>query len=213
MFSGKRFFTKKRIKFILRRMILPILFIYIGVGTIATVRNMSIKNNAYAAILLSDYAIWEYDYWASPCAFLGAYIPWTYYFNNRDMKVKWFLRAKSIDLEKVIRDKDCQSIVLVGHGSLNCWQATDMLVSNLEVSNMVKGVPKKTGEWMQLSCAEEDETPVKKGELGMERKETVYTYSKSINIYILVTDALFGFKYLKSLNQERTPDTGRGFNT
>jgi hypothetical protein len=201
MFSGKRFFTKKRIKFILRWMILPFLLIYIGVGTIATIRNMSIKNKEYAAILLSDYAISEYDYWASPCAFLGAYIPWTYYFNNRDMKVKWFPRAKSIDLEKVIQDKDCQSIVLVGHGSLNCWQATDMLVSNLEVSQMVKGVPKKTGEWMQLSCAEEDEFPVKMGELVMAKKERVYTYSKSINAYTLVTDALSGFKYLKSLDR------------
>ena len=201
MLFGKRFFTKKRIKFILRRIILPLLLIYIGVGMIATIRNMSIKNTEYAAILLSDYAIWEYDYWASPCSFLGAYIPWTYYFNNRDMKVKWFFRAKSIDLEKVIQDKDCQSIVLVGHGSLNCWQATDMLVSNLEVSHMVKGIPKKTGEWMQLSCAEEDEFPVKMGELVMEKKERVYTYSKSINAYILVTDALFGFKYLKFLSQ------------
>jgi len=185
----------------LRRIILPLLLIYIGVGMIATIRNMSIKNNEYAAILLSDYAIWEYDYWASPCSFLGAYIPWTYYFNNRDMKVKWFFRAKSIDLEKVIQDKDCQSIVLVGHGSLNCWQATDMLVSNLEVSAMVKGAPKKTGEWMQLSCGVEDAFPEKMGELVMEKKERVYTYSKSINAYILVTDALFGFKYLKSLSQ------------
>ena len=201
MLFGKRFFTKKRIKFILRRIILPLLLIYIGMGMIATIRNMSIKNNEYAAILLSDYAIWEYDYWASPCAFLGAYIPWTYYFNNRDMKVKWVFRAKSIDLEKVIKDKDCQSIVLVGHGSLNCWQATDMLVSNLEVSAMVKGAPKKTGEWMQLSCGVEDAFPEKMGESVMEKKERVYTYSKSINAYILVTDALFGFKYLKSLSQ------------
>ncbi len=201
MFSGKRFFTKKRIKFILRSIILPLFLIYVGVGMIATIRNMSIKNDAYAAILLSDYAIGEYDYWASPCAFVGAYIPWTYYFNNRDMKVKWFLRAKGIDLEKVIRDRDCQSIVLVGHGSLNCWQATDMLVSNLEVSNMVKGIPKKTGEWMQLSCGVEDAYPVRMGELVMEKKERVYTYSKPVTSYILVTDALFGFKYLKSLNQ------------
>ena len=201
MFSGKRFFTKIRIKFILRRIIFPLLLIYIGVGMIATIRNMSIKNHEYAAVLLSDYAIWEYDYWASPCAFLGAYIPWTYYFNNRDMKVKWVFRAKSIDLGKVIQDKDCQSIVLVGHGSLNCWQATDRLVSNLEVSDMVKGVPKKTGEWMQLSCGVEDAFPVRMGELVMEKKEKVYTYTKSINAYTLVTDALFGFKYLKSLNQ------------
>jgi hypothetical protein len=195
MLSKKRFFTRKRIKFILRRILLPFLLIYIGVGMIATIRNMSIKNHEYAAILLSDYAIWEYDYWASPCAFLGAYI------NNRDMKVKWFLRAKGTDLEKVIHDKDCQSIVLVGHGSLNCWQATDRLVSNSEVSDMAKGVPKKTGEWLQLSCGVEDVFPVRMGELVMEKKERVYTYSKGITIYILVTDALFGFNYLKSLSQ------------
>jgi hypothetical protein len=35
----------------------------------------------------------------------------------------------------------------------------------------------------------------------MEKKERVYTYSKAITSYILVTDALFGFKYLKSLKQ------------
>jgi hypothetical protein len=115
--------------------------------------------------------------------------------------VKWFFRAKSTDLEKVIQDRNCQSIVLVGHGSLNCWQATDMLVSNLEVSNMVKGIPKKTGEWMQLSCGVEDVFPERMGELVMEKKERVYTYYKSITSYILVTDALFGFKYLKSLSQ------------
>jgi len=39
------------------------------------------------------------------------------------------------------------------------------------------------------------------GELVMGKKEKVFTYSKSITSYILVTDALFGFKYLKSLNQ------------
>jgi hypothetical protein len=200
MLSGKSFFTKKRTQFILRKIILPLLLIYVGMGTIATIRNISIKNKEYAAILLSDYATWEYDYWASPSAFLGAYIPWTYYFNNRGMKVKWFLRAKSTVLQKVIQDKDCQSIVLVGHGSLNCWQATDRLVSNLEVSDMVKGIPKKKGEWMQLSCGVEDVYPVRMGELVMEKKERVYTYSKSINAYILVTDALFGFKHLKSLS-------------
>jgi hypothetical protein len=54
---------------------------------------------------------------------------------------------------------------------------------------------------MQLSCGVEDAFPVRMGELVMEKKEKVYTYSKSINAYTLVTDALFGFKYLKSLNQ------------
>lgn len=203
MLFGKRVLTKQRMKFILRKIILPFFLIYIGVGAVATLRNMSIKNNAFAAVLLSDYAFWEYDYWASPCAFLGAYIPWTYYFNNRGVKVKWFFRARSNDLEKVIQDKDCQSIVLVGHGSLDCWQATDMLVTNLEVEKMMKGVQKKRGEWLQLSCGVKDAFPMRMGELVMQNREEVYTYPGSVNVYTFVTDAFFGFKYLKFLNRKR----------
>jgi hypothetical protein len=75
MLSGKPFFTKKRIKFILRSVILPLFAIYIGLAIITTIRDMTTKSNEYAAVLLSDHAITKYDYWASPSAFLGAYIP------------------------------------------------------------------------------------------------------------------------------------------
>jgi hypothetical protein len=34
------------------------------------------------------------------------------------------------------------------------------------------------------------------GELVMEKKERVYTYSKPLTSYILVTDALFGFRFV-----------------
>jgi hypothetical protein len=201
MLSGKPFFTKERIHFILRRIVLPFLAIYTGIAVITAIRDMSINNDEYAAVLLSDYAFWQYDYWASPCAFLGSYIPWSYYFNNRNMKVKWFFRAKSNDLEEVIKDKDCQSIVLVGHGDIDSWQATDMEVSNSVVAKMMKGVPKKRGEWLQLSCDGESKFFMKIGELVMEDKKKVYTYSKSVTTYIFVFDALSGFKYLKSLNR------------
>jgi hypothetical protein len=201
MLSGKPFFTKERIRFIFRKIILPLLLIYIGLGIISTIRNMNIRNHEYAAVLLSDYAFWQYDYWASPCAFLGAYIPWTHYFNNRNMKVKWFFRAKSHDLENVINDKDCQSIVLVGHGDIDSWQATDMEVSNSVVAKMMKDVPKKRGEWLQLSCGGESKFFMKMGELVMEDKKKVYTYSKSVTTYIFVFDALSGFRYLKSLKR------------
>jgi hypothetical protein len=110
------------------------------------------------------------------------------------MRVKWFLRAKGKDLEKVIKDKDCQNIVLVGHGSKNNWQATDTEVTNVEVAKIMRGMPKKKGEWLQLTCGVEDFSPVKMGELVMER-EQVYTYGKAVNTYVFVTDALFGFKY------------------
>ena len=197
---GEPFFTRKRIVFFLRRIALPFAMIYLGVALIATVRDMSIKNDEYAAVMLSDHAISDYDYWASPCAFVGAYIPWTYYFNNQNMKVKWFFRAKSKDLEKAIKDPKCQSIVLVGHGSKNNWRATDADISNIEVIEMMRGVSKKKGEWLQLTCGVDDIFPVKMGELVME-KERVYTYGKAVTTYIFVTDALFGFRYLKHVKQ------------
>jgi hypothetical protein len=200
MLSDMPFFTKERIQFILRRIVLPFFALYSVLAVITAVRDINIKSNQYAAVLLSDYAFWQYDYWASPCAFLGSYIPWSYYFNNRNMKVKWFFRAKSNDLEEVIKDKGCQSIVLVGHGDIDSWRATDKEVSNSVVAKMMKGVPKKKGEWLQLSCGEESKLFMKMGELVMEDKKKVYTYSKSVTTYIFVFDALSGFRYLKSLN-------------
>jgi len=198
---GEPFFTKKRITFILRRIILPLVTIYIGVAIVATIRDINIKNDEYAAVLLSDHAITQYDYWASPSAFLGSYISWTYYFNNRNMKTKWFLRAKSTDFERVVKDKKCQSIVLVGHGSKNCWQATDTEVTNIEVEKMMKGLPKKKGEWLQLTCGVEDFTPVKMGVLVME-KDKVHTYDSVVTTYMFVADAIFGFKYMKHINRQ-----------
>jgi hypothetical protein len=198
LLSGKPFFTKPRIKFILRRIILPFFAIYTGIAVITAIRDMSISNDEYAAVLLSDYALTKYDYWASPSAFLGSYLSWSCYFNNRNMKVRWFLRATSKDLKKVIKDKDCQSIVIVGHGSLNIWQATDMVVSNLEVEEMMNGVQKKKGEWLQLTCGVKDFSPIKMGELVME-KERVYTYGNAVTTYVFVADAIFGFKYLKNI--------------
>lgn len=198
LLSGKPFFlTKPKIKFFFRYILLYVLIIHISLGVIATVRNLTLRSKEYGAVLISDYAITRNDYWASPLAFFGAYPYWTFYFNNRGLKIKWFLRAKSTDLAKVIRDNKCQSIVLVGHGSFNAWQATDMDVTNTEVLAMMQGLPKKRGEWLQLTCGVSDVFPIKIGELVME-KERVYNYNSPVNTYIFVTDALFGFKYLKS---------------
>ena len=196
MLSGKPFFTKQRIAFILRRIILPFFAIYSLFAIVTLIRDVSIKSDAYAAVLLSDYAITKYDYWASPSAFLGSYITWSHYFNSKNMKVKWFLRAKGMDLEAVIKDKNCQSIVLVGHGSLNLWQATDTEITNYDVIEIMKGLPKKKGEWLQLTCGEEDFSPFKMGELVMEKGQ-VYTYDKGVTTYAFVADAIFAFKNLK----------------
>jgi hypothetical protein len=194
-------FYENRTKIILRRFVIPFFAIYACLAIVAAIRDMSINSDEYAAVLLSDYAFWQYDYWASPCASLGSYIPWTHYFNNRNMKVKWFLRAKSNDLEKVIKDKDCQSIVLVGHGDIDSWQATDKEVSNSVVKTMMKNVPKKRGEWLQLSCGGDSKYFMSMSELVMDAKKNVYIYSTSVTTYYFIFDALSGFKYLKSLSK------------
>jgi hypothetical protein len=196
MLSGKPFFTKKRIRFIVVRVILPLVAVYAGLAGVTAIRDAGIQSKEYAAVLLSDHALTKYDYWASPAAFLGSYITWSHYFHDRNMKVRWFLRATSSDLEEVIKDKKCQSIVLVGHGNRNAWRATDRNVSNRDVEEMMRDVEKKRGEWLQLTCGEEDFSPVKLGELVM-AKERVYIYGKAVTTYALVGDALFSFRRLK----------------
>ncbi len=196
MLSGKPFFTRTRVRSICIRIILPFLAVYAVAAIAAAVRNQSLETDEYAAVLLSDHAVTRYDYWASPAAFLGSYPGWSHYFNHRNMKVKWFLRAKSMDLEKVIRDQQCRSIVLVGHGNLNAWRATDMRVTNPEVEKMMSGMAGKKGEWLQLTCGEEDFSPVRMGELVMD-KGNVYTYRGPATFYTFAADAIFGFKILK----------------
>lgn len=195
------FLTKTRSIFLLRKVLLPLIILHLSWSVIATVRNFSLKSPTCAAVLISDYAFTKYDYWISPLAIIGAYPYWTYYFNNRGMKVKWIPHAYSRDLEKVIKDPRFQSIVVVGHGSVNAWQAIDALITNKEMAEITKGLEKKKGEWIQLTCAEEDQWPTKMGELVM-NKENVYTYNSSVNTFILVADAISGFKYLKSIQKE-----------
>ena len=189
--------TKPIVKFILKRILLPLLILHLSWSIAASFRNDLIKSENYAAVLISDYAITKYDYWVSPLALIGAYPYWTYYFNNRGMKVNWTLHAYSHDLERVIKDPKCSSIVLVGHGSLNAWQAIDSLVTNLDVAKWMRGLKKKSGEWIQLTCAVKDEWPVKMGELVME-PQNVYTYNDTVNTFYLVADAISGFKLVKS---------------
>lgn len=162
----------------------------------ATADNFLVKRTVRAAVLISDYAATRHDYWASPLAFLGAYPYWTAYFNNRGMQVRWFLHAKSTDLYKVVRDESFQSIVLVGHGSLNSWQAVDVLVTNVEVASLMQGMPKKNGEWIQLTCAVKDKWPLKMGELVM-APSNVYTYHDEVNTWYFVADAFSGFKLIR----------------
>ena len=83
------------------------------------------------------------------------------------------------------------------HGSFNSWQAVDMLVTNAEVVKMMQGLKKKRGEWIQLTCAVEDQWPLKIGELVMEPGD-VYTYDDRANTFHFVADAILGFKLIKS---------------
>jgi len=198
MLSGKPFFTRARIRFTIVRIILPFLAVYTVAALLTAVRDRCIKNDEYAAVLLSDHAFTRFDYWASPAAFLGSYLTWSHYFNNRDLKVKWFLRARGADLEKAIRDPACRSIVLVGHGNLNAWRATDLKVTNTEVEKMMDGIARKKGEWLQLTCGDEDFSPVRMGELVME-KSNVYTYRGPATFYAFAADAISGFKFLKRM--------------
>jgi len=195
--------TRRNIWLFFRYLVLYAFVIHTSLGLIANLRNRSVKSGEYGAVLLSDHVsdspAWrKVEGWASALAWYGAYPYWTYYFNNRGMKARWFQRAKAADLERAIQDPQCVSIVLVGHGSFCLWAASDQDVTNDEVTEYMKGRPKKKGEWIQLTCGVPDSFPVKMGELVMDKRK-VYTYARSINAYYMVADALFGFKYIKSL--------------
>jgi hypothetical protein len=192
--------SRRNLWIFFRYLVLNALIIHVSLGVIAAVRNRLVKSDEYGAVLVSNHAFTDYDYWVAPAAWFGAYPYWTYYFNNRGLKTRWILNAKSADLKRVLQDPKNVSVVLVGHGSLNLWESSDKDVTNDDVAAWMKGLPKKRGEWLQLTCGTVDESPVRIGELAM-AKERVFNYDDKVNAYYFVTDALFGFKYLKHLRR------------
>jgi len=185
--------------------------IYIPLAILATISNhVFVKDDKYAAIMLSGYAFSDYDYWASPLAFLGSYPAWTFYFNVKGYRTDYVFNATTDDLKKVLIDKKYQSIVLVGHGSKNVWRATDKLVSNVEIDTWKSLFAKKSGEWIQLSCPTSDIYPQHLGELVMVNKDKVYYYSgeKAGNLEF-ITDALTGFRLIKYQTQKRREESAR----
>jgi hypothetical protein len=188
-----------------KRAFIYIMYIYIPVSAIATVtNNVIVKEDRYAAILLSGYAFSDYDYWASPLAFLGSYPAWTLYFNFNGMQTDYIFRATREDLKTVLVDPKYQSIVLVGHGSSNVWRATDSYVTNDDINNWKPLFTPKTGEWIQLSCPASDTYPEHLGELVMDDKEKVYHYSgRTVGNTEFVTDALTGFRLIKYQTHKR----------
>ena len=210
-FSDKPVLLTRRNTWVFFRYIVLYSFvIHISLGVIAAIRDRLVRSDEYGSVLISGKAFTKYDYWVAPLAWFGAYPYWTAYFNNRGMKARWFLSAASADLENVVKDEKCVSIVLVGHGSFSLWAATDKDITPDEVAGMMKGLKKKRGEWLQLTCAVDEGLP-KIGEMVVE-EDRAYTYNESINAYSMVTDALLGFKYIKSLKHKKNPpgETGSG---
>jgi len=198
-------YDSKSLKKFIKKSFVALMFIYVPLATLATVSNdFLVKDKKYAAIMLSGYAFSDYDYWASPLAFLGSYPAWTLYFNLKGYRTDYFFNATKQDLKDVLIDSKYQSIVLVGHGSKNVWRATDDLVSNLEITSWQPLFTRKTGEWIQLSCPTTDIYPEHIGELVMDKKDKVYYYNgeKAGNLEF-VTDALTGFQLIKYESQKR----------
>lgn len=163
------------------------------------VRNYLVPSKQYAAIVVSDYTMTKYDYWVSPSVIFFAYPFITTYFNNQGLKAYWYLRGRSAHLEKVIKDPLCQSILIVGHGTYHSWQAVDRAVNFKDIKAFMQDLPKKRGEWIQLTCGKDEGYPCKMGELVMS-SEKVYTYDREVNSWPFIIDILSGFKYIRSLN-------------
>ena len=181
------------------------MFLYIPASALAIVtNNMILKEERYAAILLSGYAFSDYDYWASPIAFLGSYPAWTLYFNSNGLKTDYFFNATKEDMKTVLIDSKYESIVMVGHGSRNGWKATDEFVSNDDINEWKELFEPKKGEWFQLSCAGNDTYTEHIGELVMNDKEKVFYYSGEVaGNFMFITDAVTGFRLMKYQTNKR----------
>ena len=188
-----------------KKIFIYLMYIYIPASALAAVtNNIILKEERYAAILLSGYAFSNYDYWASPIAFLGSYPAWTLYFNFNGVKTDYFFNATKNDMKNVLIDPKYESIVMVGHGSRNGWRATDRFVSNDDINEWKEEFAPKTGEWFQLSCAGSDTYPEHIGELVMDDKEKVYYYSGDVaGTTMFVTDAVTGFRLMKYQTHKR----------
>lgn len=189
-------FGKIGLKQLIKYFSIVIAVIYLPIAAVACVSNLFVKTDKYAAILLSAHAFSDHDYWAPPIAFLGSYPAWTLYFNSRGEKSDYFFNATKKDFMDVLTGNRYQSIVFVGHGSRNSWRATDTQISNYDIDKMKGKFQLKHGEWIQLSCAEPDYSPVHMGELVM-ANNNVYYYDGSAGTFDFVLDAITAFKHIK----------------
>lgn len=188
-----------------KKIFIYLICIYIPLATLAFLTNtFSVKDERYAAVMISGYAFSDYDYWVSPIVFLGTYPAWTFYFNINGLKTDYFFNATKDDLKNVLIDSKFESIVLVGHGSMNGWKATDKYVSNDDINQWKDLFEAKKGEWFQLTCAARDTYPEHIGELVMSDLKKVYRYTTEFaGTTMLVTDALTGFRLLKYQTNKR----------
>ena len=90
------------------------------------------------------------------------------------LKTDYFFNATKNDLKNVLIDTKFESVVLVGHGSMNGWKATDKYVSNDDINQWKDLFEAKKGEWFQLTCAARDTYPEHIGELAMSDLNNVY---------------------------------------
>jgi len=171
---------------------------YLPYAASAWISNSTLKSDRYAAILLSADAFTGYDHWSPPIAFAGSYPAWTLYFNSLGLKTNFIFSATKKDFYDVLMDDKYQSIVLVGHGSFNCWKATDKMICTYDIERLAGKFKRKQGEWFQLSCASPDYSPKHLGQVVM-ANENYYFYSRDwAGTIDFVIDALFAFRHIKA---------------
>ena len=178
---------------------------YIPYAAVAVISDLNTESDRYAAILLSADAITGHDHWAPLIAFLGSYPSWTLYFNSIGYKTDYIFSATFQDFVEVLKDEKCQSIVLVGHGSFNCWKATDELVSTFDVEHLAGQFKKKEGEWFQLSCPSSDYSPKHLASMVMANENYYYYAGESADNTDFVLDALFAFSHIKAETKKPKP--------
>ncbi|MBI4016199.1 MAG: hypothetical protein HY363_00725 [Candidatus Aenigmarchaeota archaeon] len=165
-----------------------------------------ISNNIFSyekktAVLISDYSFGGSHNIQSIIAAAMLYPPITLYENISGAHAVWYLHATKSDLEAVVQDESVQNIATIGHGAKGMWHASDGMVWNFDVREMM--THEKIGYWLQVSCGQE--IGVELGS-GLMPDENLHYYAgiwqNPLAIYF---DAIRGFPLLYG---ERSPDEG-----